>query len=144
MRATRPNEVWEVDIMTYIWCGIDGWGYLFNVFDVYTREWVGRWHTACFDLSAVKENAIISVENALVSHGEVVPGQLTIRADNGSQYTSNAFRKSMSVLGLKLEHIAVNTPEQNGHIESLVPQDAEERVCMYVCLDHGFPELPAS
>jgi len=38
--------------------------------------------------------------------------------DNGSQYTSNAFRRSMSVLGLKLEHIAVNTPEQNGHIES--------------------------
>jgi putative transposase len=113
VRAIRPNEVWEVD-MTYIWCGIDGWGYLFNVFDVYTREWVAY----CFDLSAVKENAIISVENALVSHGDVVPDKLTIRADNGSQYTSNAFRKSMSVLGLKLEHIAVNTPEQNGHIES--------------------------
>lgn len=113
VKATRPNEVWEVD-MTYIWCGIDGWGYLFNVFDVYTREWVAY----CFDLSAVKENAIISVENALVSHGGVVPEKLTIRADNGSQYTSNAFRKSMSVLGLKLEHIAVNTPEQNGHIES--------------------------
>lgn len=68
-------------------------------------------------MSAVKENAIISVENALVTH-KVIPEQLTMRADNGSQYTSNAFRKSMSVLGLKLEHIAVNTPEQNGHIES--------------------------
>ncbi len=54
VKATRPNEVWEVD-MTYIWCGIDGWGYLFNAFDVYTREWLGY----CFDLSAVKENAII-------------------------------------------------------------------------------------
>jgi len=113
VKATRPNEVWEVD-MTYIWCGIDGWGYLFNVFDVYTREWVGY----CFDLSAVKENAIISVENALVSHGDVVPDKLTLRADNGSQYTSNAFRKSLLVLGLKLEHTAFNTPEQNGHIES--------------------------
>lgn len=69
------------------------------MFDVYTGEWVEY----CFDLSAVKENAIISVEkNALASHGGVLPGQLTIRADNGSQYTSNAFRKSMSVLGLKL------------------------------------------
>jgi putative transposase len=38
-KATRPNEVWQVDL-TYIWCGIDGWGYLFNVIDVYTREWV--------------------------------------------------------------------------------------------------------
>ena len=62
-------------------CGIDGWGYLFNVFDVFTREWVGY----CFDLSAVKENAIISVENALVTHKDIVPQQdLVIRTDNGS------------------------------------------------------------
>jgi len=68
------------------------------------------------DLSAVKENAI-TIENGLVSHKEIVPGnnknKPIIRADNGSQYTSNAFRKPMSVLGLKLEHIACNTPEQN-------------------------------
>lgn len=117
-KVDKPNHAWEVDL-TYIHCGIDGWGYLFNVFDIFTREWVGY----CFDLSAVKENAIISIENALVSHKEIVPdvgssNKPTIRADNGSQYTSNAFRKSMSVLGLKLEHIACNTPEQNGHIES--------------------------
>ena len=32
-----PEEyVWEVDL-TYIHCGIDGWGYLFSVFDVFTR-----------------------------------------------------------------------------------------------------------
>ena len=116
-KVDRPHEIWEVDL-TYVHCGIDGWGYLFNVFDVFTREWIGY----CFDLSAVKENAIISIENGLVSHKEIVPGnnknKPMIRADNGSQYTSNAFRKSMSVLGLKLEHIARNTPEQNGHIES--------------------------
>ncbi len=69
--------------------------------------------------TAIKENAIISVENALVSHKNVIPEHLIIRADNdGSQYTSKAFRKSMLTLGLKIEHIAVNTPEQNGHIES--------------------------
>lgn len=64
VKTSRPNEIWgEVDL-TCIYCGIDGWGYLFNVFDIYTREWVSY----CFDLSAIKENAIISVENALVSH----------------------------------------------------------------------------
>ncbi len=113
VKADRPNQVWEADL-TYIHCGIDGWGYLFNVFDVFTREWVGY----CFDLSAVKENAIISIENALVTHKDIVPENLVIRTDNGSQYTSKAFRKSLSVLGLKLEHIYYNTPEQNGHIES--------------------------
>ena len=75
-------------------CGIDGWGYLFNVFDVFTREWVDY----CFDLSAVKENAIISIENALVTHKDIVPENLVIRTDNGSQFTSKAFRKSISVL----------------------------------------------
>ena len=114
VKADRPNQVWEADL-TYIHCGIDGWGYLFNMFDVFTREWVGYY---CFDLSAVKENAIISVENALVTHKDIVPQDLVIRTDNGSQYTSKAFRKAISVLGLKLEHIYYNTPEQNGHIES--------------------------
>lgn len=113
VKADRPNQVWEADL-TYIHCGIDGWGYLFNVFDVFTREWVGY----CFDLYAVKENAIIAIENALVTHKDIVPQDLVIRTDNGSQYTSKAFRKSLSVLGLKLEHIYYNTPEQNGHIES--------------------------
>jgi putative transposase len=113
VKTDRPNQVWEADL-TYIHCGIDGWGYLFNVLDVFTREWVGY----CFDLSAVKENAIISVENSLVTHKNIVPENLVIRTDNGSQYTSKAFRKSISVLGLKLEHIYYNTPEQNGHIES--------------------------
>ena len=38
-----------------------------------------------FDLSAVKENTIISVENALVTHKDIVPQQdLVIRTDNGS------------------------------------------------------------
>ncbi|HXG06579.1 MAG TPA: hypothetical protein VNI77_04545 [Nitrososphaera sp.] len=69
----------------------------------------------------------------MVSHGDVVPGKLTMRADNGSQYTYNAFRKLMSVLGLRLEHIAVNTPEQNGHIESF------PKTLNRVHLDHGFP-----
>ena len=116
VKADRPNQVWEADL-TYIHCGIDGWGYLFNVFNIFTREWVGYY---CFDLSAVKENAIIAIENALVTHNDIVPENLlVIRTDNGSQYTSKAFRKSLSVLlGLKLEHIYYNTPEHNGHIES--------------------------
>ena len=92
---------------------------IFSILDIYTREWVGY----CFDLSAIKENAIISVENALVSHRNVIHDTQTANyksEDNdGSQYTSKAFRKSMLTLGLKIEHIAVNTPaEQNGHIES--------------------------
>ncbi len=111
--ATRPYELWETDI-TYVWCGVDGWCYLFNVEDVFQREWLGY----SFDTSAVKESAIMSVNNALAAHPRVDVSKLTLRCDNGSQYRSKAFRESMKALGIKLEFIYYNTPEQNGHIES--------------------------
>ena len=37
----------------------------------------------------------------------------------------------MSVLGLKLEHIACNTPEQNGHIESFQKTLKKEYIWPY-------------
>lgn len=84
-------------------------------------------------MSAVEDNGIVSIENALICHGKVQP---TIRADSGSQYTSSAFRESMSVLALKLEHIAVNTPEQNGHIKSFHKTLKKEYVWTMDFLDY--------
>jgi hypothetical protein len=77
----RPNQVWEVD-HTFLHCGIDRWVYLFNVFDLFTMEWIDY----CFDLSVVKENALISIENALVTHKNIIPQDLVIRTDNVSAY----------------------------------------------------------
>jgi putative transposase len=115
VKASRPYEFWQTD-MTYLWCGSrDRWSYLFNVIDVFHREWLGY----AFETSAVKEHAIMSVNNALASHGAVVvPGELTLRCDNGPQYTSHAFKDSVDVLGLKLQYILYHTPEQNGFVES--------------------------
>jgi putative transposase len=110
-KPTKPNELWEADL-TYIHCGIDGWGYSFNVEDVVSREWVSY----VFDKYAVKENAILSVEKALIKHPEAIG--IRLRTDHGSQYGSRAFKESMRVLGVRQEFIAVNTPEQNGHMES--------------------------
>jgi putative transposase len=110
-RPTKPNELWESDL-TYVHCGVDGWAFLFNVEDVVSREWVSY----VFDLTAVKENAILSVEKALVKHPEAIGVRL--RSDHGSQYGSRAFKESMRILGVRQEFIAVNTPEQNGHVES--------------------------
>jgi len=110
-KPSRPNELWEADL-TYIHCGVDGWAYLFNVEDVVSREWVSY----VFDKYAVKENAILSVEKALIKHPEAIGVRL--RSDHGSQYGSRAFKESMRILGVKQEFIAVNTPEQNGHMES--------------------------
>ena len=38
-KPKAPNHLWETDI-TYIWCGIDGWCYCFNVIDCHTRKWI--------------------------------------------------------------------------------------------------------
>jgi transposase InsO family protein len=110
-KPTRPNELWETDL-TYIHCGIDGWAYLFNVEDVVSREWVSY----VFDKYATKENAILSVEKALIKHPEAT--DVRLRTDRGPQYESEAFRESMRILRVKQEFIALNTPEQNGHMES--------------------------
>ncbi len=69
-----------------------------------------------FDKYAVKENAILSVEKALIKRPGAVGVRL--RTDHGSQYGSRSFKDSMRVLGVRQEFIAVNTPEQNGHMES--------------------------
>lgn len=114
VRASRPYQFWQTDL-TYVWCGDqDRWSYLFNVLDVFHREWLGY----AFERTAVKEHAIMSVNNALASHPGAVPGELTLRCDNGPQYTSHAFKGSMDALGLRLEYILYHTPEQNGYIES--------------------------
>ena len=109
-RPNAPNRFWESD-MSYVWCGADGWGYCFNVIDVFTRQWLA------FVLAgrATRHHAIMAVNNAVAAANHALPG-LTIRIDNGSQYTSREFRSSVAALRITLEYIYVNTPEQNGHI----------------------------
>ena len=55
------------------------------------------------------------VNNTVAAVNPVLPG-LIIRVDNGSQYTSREFRSSGTALGITLEYIYVNTPEQNEYI----------------------------
>jgi len=112
LKPTAPNHLWQTD-MTYLWCGIDGWCYLFNAIDVFTRKWVGY----SFDVSATKNAAVQCVVNAIASE-KPDASKLTIRTDNGSQYISKKFRESIQILGARQEFIYHHTPEQNGHVES--------------------------
>lgn len=110
---SRPYELWEADF-TYVWCGVDRWCYLFNVLDVFSREWTGY----AFDTRARSDDAVMSVNNALATHPGIDVSKITLRVDNGSQYTSRRFTESMKLLGLRVEYIFANTPEQNGNVES--------------------------
>ncbi|MDE1831640.1 MAG: DDE-type integrase/transposase/recombinase [Thaumarchaeota archaeon] len=99
--------------MTYLWCGIDGWCYLFNVIDTFTRKWAGY----SFDVSATKDAAVQCVVNVIASEKPDAT-KLTIWIDNDSQYISNKFRESIQILGARQEFIWYHTPEQNGYVES--------------------------
>ena len=92
----------------------DGWGYCLNVIDVFTRQWLA------FVLAdqATRHHAIMAVNDAVAAANPTLPG-LTPRVDNRSQYTSRGFRSLMAALNIRLEYIYVNTPEQNGYIESV-------------------------
>ncbi len=124
-KPSGTNQLWQTDL-TYIHCGIDGWAYLFNVLDVFSREWIAY----VFDLLARKENAIQAVVKALERHPEAA-GQVTLCSDNGSQYISGAFRESMKVLKINHRFIAFNTPEQDAHIESFHGRFKREYVWPY-------------
>lgn len=106
-----PNEFWEAD-MSYVWCGVDGWCYLLNVIDVYTRQWLS------YNFTRAKSAGSVAALTDVVADREPDVSRLTLRVDNSSQYTSREFRGSAKALGIKLEYIYVSTPEQNGHIES--------------------------
>lgn len=112
-KPKAPNELWELDI-TYIWCGIDGWCYSFNVVDCFTRVWVSY----VFDVGATRDVAISSIINAAAAEKPYC-SKLRIRTDNGNQYTGHDFKSAVKALGIgKHEFIWKNTPEQNGHVES--------------------------
>ncbi len=111
-RPTAPNQFWETDI-TYVWCGIDGWCYCFNVIDIFSRKWISY----VFDTTASKNTAIDSVVNA-IDAAKPDCSKLIIQTDNGPQYTSPEFQKSVLLLGVEQKFIWNHTPEQNGHVES--------------------------
>ena len=112
-RPQGLGQLWETDI-TYIHCGIDGWCYCFNVPDVFIRQWLAY----LLDTAATAGTAVQSVLGAVSTASGSAPPDLRLRTDNGPQYGSREFRRSMQELGIRHEFIWKNTPEQNGYIKS--------------------------
>ncbi len=120
LRATAPNQLWQTDI-TYIWCGIDGWCYCFNVLDTFTRKWLSY----IFDVRATKDAAIESIVQA-VAQEKPDPSGLLIRSDNGTQYTSKEFRKSIEILGKARVHLASYSRAERSC--GIIPQDTQKGI----------------
>lgn len=123
--AERPDQLWQQDI-TYIWCGHDGWCYLFSILDCFTREWLAyTFSTYCGTDEAIRtlemailerfpDRVISSPPPPLSSNAYLV----TTRSDGGSQYTSARFVSTLKVYGIRQEVTGKNRPDQNAYIEA--------------------------
>jgi len=114
---TRPNELWQTD-MTSIWCGEDGWGYFTAVIDCFDRSIIG-WsftnHCRARDFSPTMTMAwSYAFPYGKDSAQEIT---VTLRHDNGTQFTSEHYRDTAKDLGIKLSRTAYRYPDSNAFIE---------------------------
>ena len=114
---TGPDQLWETDL-TYISTLRDGMTYLFNVKDCFTKEWIGYYYSRTCN----RKDAMKSIENSVMRypdryHDGKVSG-ITLRCDNGDQYTSHYFMERVKVTGFTQEFTEKSTPEQDGDVES--------------------------
>jgi putative transposase len=93
-RVERPDQLWHLDLSS-VWVAEHGWCYLQAAIDCCTREIVG-WS---LELRGRTQEAIALVDCAVIAGG-IEPGALTLGTDNGSAFTSRAFRTRLGELGI--------------------------------------------
>jgi putative transposase len=111
-RVTRPDELWHLD-MTSVWVAEHGWCYLNAAIDCCTREIVG-WS---LQLRCRAREAAAVIDAAVAERG-VGPAELTLGTDNGTAFTSRAFRARLAELGIVHRRGGYRDPESQAFIES--------------------------
>lgn len=110
--VTRPDELWHLD-MTSIWTAEHGWVYLNAAIDCCTREITG-W---AIDIRCRQAEATAVIDAALAERS-VPAGSLTLGTDNGTAYTSRAFRSRLAEQGVTHRRGGYRDPESQAFIES--------------------------
>jgi putative transposase len=111
-QVTRPDELWHLD-MTSVWVAEHGWCYLNAAIDCCTREITG-W---ALDIRCRAPEAIAVIEQAAAERG-IAPGRLTLGTDNGTAFTSRAFRARLAEHGITHRRGGYRDPESQAFIES--------------------------
>jgi putative transposase len=111
-RVERPDQLWHLDLSS-VWVAEHGWCYLQAAIDCCTREIVG-WS---LELRCRSQEATALVEQATIRCG-IEPGCLTLGTDNGSAFTSRAFRARLGELGITHRRGGYRDPESQAFIES--------------------------
>ena len=120
-RVERPGQLWHMD-MTSVWVAEQGWCYLNAIIDCCTREIVS-WS---LDLRCRATEAIAVLEAAIARSGfvpdELQVGEaaerLTLGTDNGSAFTSRAFRAKLAEREVAHRRGGYRDPESQAFIES--------------------------
>lgn len=111
--ATRPDELWSWDITKLKGPAKWTYYYLYKIIDVFSRFVVG-WMVSYKESAALAE---LLIHETCLKH-EIVPGQLTIHADNGSSMTSLAVGQLLTDLGITKTHSRPYTSNDNPFSES--------------------------
>jgi putative transposase len=111
-RVERPDQLWHLD-MTSVWVAEHGWCYLNAAIDCCTREITG-W---ALDVRCRAPEAIAVIQVAAAERG-IGSGRLTLGTDNGSAFTSRAFRARLDELGITHRRGGYRDPESQAFIES--------------------------
>ena len=115
---TASNQVWQTD-MTSVWCGQDGWGSFTATIDTYDRVLPG-WS---FTVRCRSTDVPPSLEMAWSTPFPYSRGEdeekVTVRHDNGAQFTAAHYRDVAKTLDLRLSRTAYRHPEVNASIERM-------------------------
>jgi putative transposase len=110
LEPSAPDQVWASDI-TYV-ATLEGWLYLAVILDLFSRRVVG-WKLG---ESLEAELVVTALRNALVLR-QPAEG-LYFHSDRGSQYSSEAVRKPLSVIGANQSMSGVGNCYDNATMEA--------------------------
>ena len=99
--------------MTSVWVAGHGWCYLNAAIDCCTREICG-W---ALDVRCRAQEATAVIDAAVAERG-IEPGMLTLGSDNGTAFTSRAFRARLAEHGIVHRRGGYRDPESQAFIES--------------------------
>lgn len=123
-QASRPNQKWVADF-TYLWTA-EGWLYVAVVLDLYSRRAVG-WSMQSEMTSQLVTDALMM---AVWRRGK--PDALLHHSDRGSQYTSDAFQRLLSDLGVTCSMSRSGNVWDNSAMESFFSSLKTERTARKV------------
>ena len=122
--ADRPNQKWIADF-TYIWTA-EGWLYVAAVIDLFSRRVVG-WSMKAEMTAQLVTDALVM---AIWRRGK--PDALLHHPDQGSQYTSEQFRRLMADNGVTCSMSRSGNVRDNAAMESFFSSLKTERTARKV------------